>query len=64
MIRIKESGKEYVYLFYFHSSCQDYSPKYPENHRKKVSHLVLQEIGYKKASASQMINCLIPAKKV
>ena len=42
--------------FYFYSSFQDWHPKHPENHRKKVSHLVLQETGYKKANGSQMID--------
>ncbi len=49
------------YHSYFHSSLQDQHPSYPENHRKKVSHLVLQEIGYKKASGSQMINRFDPS---
>ena len=39
-------------LSYFHSSLQDHHPKYQENHMKKESHLVLQEIDYKKANAT------------
>jgi hypothetical protein len=50
-----------VYLFYFHSFCQDCSSTCPENHRKKVSHLFLQETGYKKASGSQMISWFNPS---
>jgi hypothetical protein len=40
---------------------QDQHPIYPENHRKKGFHLVLQESGYKKASGSQMINWSDPS---
>ena len=39
-------------LSYFHSSLQDHHPKYQENHMQRESHLVLQEIDYKKANAT------------
>ncbi len=50
----KDEGIRYCTfcLSYFHSSLQDQHPKYQENHRKKVSLHVLQEIDYKKANAT------------
>ena len=39
---------------------RDRHPKYQENHMKKVSHLVLQGIDYKKANESQIMDYSIP----
>ena len=50
------------YPSYFHSSWQDHHPKYQEIHMQKVSHHVLQEIDYKKANGSQIINWFKLAK--
>ncbi len=51
-----------AYLFYFHLFCQDRISPCSENQMQKVSLLFLQEIGYKKANGSQMMNKLMLAK--
>ena len=61
MIRIKNQEKNMVCLFYFHSFCQDCHPICPENHMQKEFLLFLQEIDYKKANGSQMIELTNPS---
>ena len=49
---MKESGIVlFTFLIFIHC-CKIIISKYQGNHRKKVSHLVLQEIYYKKANAT------------
>ena len=47
---------------YFHSSWQGYHPICQGNHMQKVTHLSLQDTGYKKANnGSQLIDWFIPS---
>ena len=48
-------------LLYFHSSLQALNPMHQENHMQRVFHHVLQDIGYKKASMSQIMHSSSPS---
>jgi hypothetical protein len=62
MISMKNQEICTFYHSYSHSFLQDHHPKYQENHRKKVSQLVLQEIDYKKANdGSPIMDFSIPS---
>jgi hypothetical protein len=51
-----ESGYWYFLPFLFSFSVARSLSKYQENHKKKGFHLALQEIDYKKANESQIMD--------